>query len=130
MRRIKYVLYDGKAYMTEFDGGVGESVRFEFEDIDGAMLKIGKLLVKISHGVAEVSLNELGDGVYTPELIKNEGRFKLDVMLIRAGVIKIASGEEFHAKVLSELLNLKRLLDAISPELVTIKDAVYGKKLF
>lgn len=130
MNVMKYTVYGGTAYLTELSCEGGNSLRIELRGTECGTVRIGKMLAKISHGVADIHLRELGDGLFAPELITAAGRIRLDTLSLRGGRVSLAAPNEIHTRLAVEVLTLRCKLDGLEPQIKRLTDAVFGATIF
>ena len=130
MKRIKYTVYSGKPYLTDFAAADERFIKYEVDSTDYEGIKIGGKVFKMTHGVAQIPINEIGEGHLTPELVGSGGMMKLDPITVCRGCVQLSHSESLYVKLNRELLSVKQALDSLLPELKKIADAVFGKKLF
>lgn len=130
MREIKYTITSFGAYLTEIVPESSDTVAFKLKGADDAILKIGKKIYEISHGVCYIRPCEIGDGLYVPELITDSDTFTLDTFAVSLGILKLKISERELTKIECDLLNLCCRVRELEERDRKLHDAVFGTKLF
>ena len=130
MKEIKYNVTPYGAYLTEVVPECSDIVALKLQGVDEAILKIGKEVYEISHGVCYISPSEIGDGEYTPELITDTEVLKLDTFKVSLGTLRIKITERELARVEGELFDMCARIRALEERERKLYDAVFGTKIF
>ena len=130
MTTFVYYIVDREPYLTSVSYERGDSFEIRIENATPAMIRVGNTVVKAEDGVGRVKLSALSSGVFTPEVIFNDKSVLLYPIRHALGKVTIANPEHICVSLGEKAYKAEVRLREVEGEIISLKDAVYGKDIF
>ena len=128
--RIKYRIYEGKAYPTELVKLEDGSLQLEFDEVGGGNVMIGARVFPVKKGACTIPVRKLDEGEIVPRLVTDTFTVTLDRFKIHAGIAEPCDTYGAYARISAELVKLMIKFRALDETVSRMSELILKERIF